>query len=265
MKVATYNVNSVNARLDNLCLWLRQTSPDAVFLQEIKCEYNNFPFFELQALGYQVHILGQRSYNGVALLTKGKSRVVCEGLPDFADDNARYLELETAICGYPWRLASIYLPNGNPPYNAPNDNEKFAYKLRFMQALNRHAANLLLLSQPVLLGGDFNVILTDADVYNPELFSQNALCRPEARRQMRALLHLGYFDCFRSLHPQDIGYTFWDYSGNALAADFGMRIDYLLANSFAADRLQSCQVDKAPRQADKPSDHTPLTAEFADD
>jgi len=262
MKIATYNVNSINARIENLIFWLQKNDFDVVLLQEIKAEYNNFPFFELQAAGYNTRILGQKSYNGVAVLSKNKSKLIHEGLPGLTDDNARYLEVEIAVDNLPWRIASLYLPNGNPPYNNPNDTGKFTYKLQWMEALYAHAQELLTLRQPVILGGDFNVILTDNDVYNPKLFSDNALAKPEVRQRLNSLLHLGFYDCFRTLHPQDNGYTFWEYAGNALNADFGMRIDYLLANSFAVDRLEFCAVDVLPRRGDKPSDHTPLTAGF---
>lgn len=262
MKIATYNVNSINARIENLTAWLQKTAPDIALLQEIKSEYNNFPFFELQAAGYNVHMLGQKSYNGVAVLSRGKSKLIREGLPGFDDENARYLEAEITVDNLPWRVASVYLPNGNPPYNNPDDDSKFLYKLQWMDALYEHAAQLLTLRQPVVLGGDFNVILTDGDVYDPKLFRGNALTRPEVRQRFNALCHLGFYDCFRCLHPDDNGYTFWDYTNNAFNADFGMRIDYLLANAFAADRLQYCEVDKLPRRDDKPSDHTVLIAGF---
>lgn len=262
MKIATYNVNSVNARLENLTAWLAKNQPDAVMLQEIKSEFNAFPFFELQTAGYDVHILWQKSYNGVAVLTKAKSKVVCEGLPDFEDENARYLEVEVVAEGQPWRLASIYLPNGNPPYNNPDDDSKWLYKLKWMEAFYRHAEDLLSLRQPIVFGGDFNVILRDDDVYNPDEFRKNALFRPEVRQRLRAFEYLGYYDAWRTQYPQKNGYTFWDYAGASLAQDLGMRIDYLWLNSYAVDKLISVEVDKKPRQSPKPSDHTVLKAVF---
>lgn len=258
MKIATFNVNSINARLDNLLEWLQAVSPDVVLLQEIKTEFNNFPFFDLQMIGYEAKIIGQKSYNGVAILSKHKIKVLQEGLPDFEDENARYLEVE--INGI--RFASIYLPNGNPPYNAPDDTSKFDYKLRWMEALYKHAQSLLKLNQPVLLGGDFNVILTDNDVYDPKLFANNALCREEVRQRLTALKYLGFYDAYRTLYPKDTGYTFWDYAGNAFNADFGMRIDYIFLSAELADRLKTCEVDKEPRRKNKPSDHTALVVEL---
>ena len=258
MKISTFNVNSVNARLDNLLNWLNKTNSDVVLLQEIKSEFNSFPFFEISAAGYDAKILGQKSYNGVAILSKHKIEITQEGLPFIEDENSRYLE--AVINGI--RFASIYLPNGNPPYNAPDDNSKFEYKLKWMEALYKHAQNLLSKNEPIVFGGDFNVILTDDDVYDPKLFANNALSREEVRQRFTALTYLGLYDSFRALHPKDIGYTFWDYAGNSFNADFGMRIDYFLLSAHLVDKLKSCEVDKSPRQAPKPSDHTALTIEL---
>lgn len=260
MKIATYNVNSINARLENLSAWLTKEQPDIVLLQEIKSEFNSFPFFDLQALGYEAKILGQKSYNGVAILSRHKIKLVAEGLPGFEDINARYLEADISVGSVDYRVASIYLPNGNPPYNNPDDNSKWLYKLKWMEAFYKHAQDLLELRRPVVLGGDFNVIMTDDDVYNPEEFRNNALFRPEVIQRLKAFGHLGYYDAFRLLHPKENGYTFWDYSGAALYNDMGMRIDYLWLNAYAADRLESVEVDKTTRVGAKPSDHTVLKA-----
>ena len=262
MKFATYNTNSINARIQNLISWLKSDQPDVVLLQEIKCLENDFPWLEIQAAGYDAQVLGQKSYNGVAVLSRRKIKTIYKGLPQFEDENARYLEVEIESDKEPIVVASLYLPNGNPPYNAPNDESKFEYKLRWMEALYARAKDLLQQGKIVLLGGDYNVILTDDDVYNPELFKNNALCREEVRQRFKAIEYLGWYDAYRALHPKDIGYTYWDYSGNALAADWGMRIDYLLVSPLLADCLEGCFVDKAPRALEKPSDHTPLIATF---
>ncbi len=262
MKIATYNLNSVNARIENLTAWLAKATPDIVLVQEIKSDYNNFPFFELRAAGYEAKILGQKSYNGVAVLSRHPIAVVHEGLPGFEDENARYLEADIVVDGTRWRTASVYLPNGNPPYNNSADQSKYVYKLNWMEAFLRHAERLQKLSCPVVLGGDFNVILTENDVYDTKPFLNDALFRPEVRQKLKTLQYGGYYDAFRTLHPKDPGYTFWDYTGNSLAADFGMRIDYLFLNAPAADKLLACNVDKTPRLAAKPSDHTALVAEF---
>lgn len=258
MIIATYNVNSINARLENLISWLKENQPDVVLLQEIKTEYNSFPFFELQAAGYEAKILGQKSYNGVAILSRHKLKVTEEGLPGFEDSHSRYLEAEVLAEGRVWRIASIYLPNGNPPYNDPDDDSKYAYKLQWMDALYKHAQNLLKLRMPVILGGDFNVILTNNDVYDPEIFKNNALFREEVKQRLNALIYSGFYDAFRVLHPEENGYTYWDYAGAALQNDLGMRIDYLFLSPDAMDHIESCEVDKTPRQGPKPSDHTVL-------
>lgn len=262
MKIAAYNVNSINARLENLLAWLFKAQPDIVLLQEIKAEHQAFPFFELRAAGYDAKILGQKSYNGVAILSRHKIRVTAEGLPGFADDNARYLEALVTVGGEDYRVAAVYAPNGNPPYNNPDDDSKFIYKLRWMEAFYNHAAVLLQKREKVILGGDYNVILTDNDVYDPELFRNNALFRPEVRSRFNALLYQGWYDAYRVLHPAAVGYTYWDYAGAAFAADLGLRIDYLLLSPDAADELKSCYVDKDPRSAEKPSDHTALVVEL---
>lgn len=260
MKIATYNVNSINSRIENLTDFLRQESPDIVLLQEIKTEFNSFPFFEFQALGYNANILGQKSYNGVAVLSRHKINIINENLPNFEDENARYLEADITVDNTNYRIASIYVPNGNPPYNDPDNTEKFNYKLHWMDAFYHHALSLLELQQPIILGGDFNVIMTPNDVYDANAFKNNALFRPEVRQRLRAFALLGYFDAFRTLHPQDIGYTFWNYAGAVLQNDLGMRIDYLWMNSLAFDKLISAEVNKKPRLSDKPSDHTVLQA-----
>lgn len=262
MKLATYNINSVNARIPNLLNWLKEAQPDVVLLQEIKCVENDFPWLEIQAAGYDAKVLGQKSYNGVAVLSRLKMKTICEGLPQFDDENARYLEVEIETEHAPIVVASLYLPNGNPPYNAPHDESKFEYKLKWMDAFYARAKDLLKQGKIVLLGGDYNVILTDDDVYNPALFKNNALCREEVRQRFKAIEYLGWYDAYRALHPKDIGYTYWDYSGNALAADWGMRIDYFMLSPKAVDALEACYVDKKPRMADKPSDHTPLVVEL---
>ncbi len=262
MKIATYNVNSINARLDNLLDWLQKENPDIVLLQEIKTEFNSFPFFELQTTGYNAKILGQKSYNGVAILSRHKIVVTEENLPNFVDEQARYLEADIKVNGVEYRVASIYLPNGNPPYNDPDDDSRYIYKLNWQTALYKRASELLELGKPVILGGDFNVILTDNDVYDPQEYKNNALFRQEVKQRLWALQYLGYYDAFRSLHATKSGYTFWDYAGGALANDLGMRIDYLFLSPMAIDMLKSCEVDKSPRLAAKPSDHTVLKAEL---
>ena len=264
MKIATLNINSVNARLNNLCAWLGKNNPDIMLLQEIKTEFNNFPFFDLQMLGYEAKILGQKSYNGVALLSRHPLEVTAENLPNFPDENARYLECLVKINSQNYTVASLYLPNGNPPSNRLTDTSKFEYKLKWMDALITHADNLLRTKKNVVLGGDFNVIMTPQDVYNPELFKGDALYRPEVQTRLRRLLRAGWCDTYRALFPHTSGYTFWDYNAGSFQNDLGLRIDYILSAPALTDRLVSCNIDRDFRALEKASDHTVLIAEFKD-
>ncbi|MBX9635467.1 MAG: exodeoxyribonuclease III [Magnetospirillum sp.] len=260
VRIASWNVNSVRARLPNVLDWLKQASPDVVLLQEIKCQDDDFPLLEIEAAGYHAAIHGQKSYNGVAILSKHPITDIVRGLPEpdtldgDPDEQARYLE--ASVAGF--RVASIYLPNGNP---APGD--KFDYKLRWMRRLIAHAKTLLSSEQPVVLAGDYNVCPTDDDVYDPANWSQDALCRPESRALFRELCHLGLIEAFRSLHPEAGRYTFWDYQAGAWPRDNGLRIDHLLLSPQAADRLIACDIDKGPRGREKASDHTPIWVELA--
>lgn len=262
MIVSTFNINSINARLPQLLDWLDRTSPDVVLLQEIKSDFNSFPFFEINMAGYDAKIVAQKSYNGVAVLSRHKIKVIHECIPNFDDQSARYLETVINVKGENIRFICAYFPNGNPPYNAPDDTSKFIYKLNFMDAFYKHAKSLLLNDEKIILGGDFNVILTADDVYNTEAFLNNALYKESVKRRLRALLYLGFYDAFRVLHPKEIGYTYWDYANKAFEQDLGLRIDYLLLSSRTTDILNKCYVDKTFRSGDKPSDHTPLTIEL---
>ena len=264
MKIATLNINSVNARLTNLTDWLVKNQPDVMLLQEIKTEFNNFPFFDIQMAGYKTEILGQKSYNGVAILSRHPMKVCTQNLPNFPDENARYLECEISVNDKPHVVASLYLPNGNPPQNNLADTSKFSYKLKWMDAFLEHADELIKQNKPVILAGDFNVIMTPHDVYNPELFIGNALFRPEVQNRLRLLSRIGYCDTYRRLYPHDNGYTFWDYTGGSFQNDFGMRIDYIFTSPYLTDRLKNCFIDKEFRRKEKASDHTILMAEFED-
>ena len=264
MQIATLNINSINARLPNLIGWLRENMPDVMLLQEIKTEFDNFPFFDLQMLGYEAKILGQKGYNGVAILSRYPLKLTAQNLPNFFDKNARYIECETNIYGKNITFASVYLPNGNPPYNNPCNNEKFIYKLNWMNAFLKHARNLIIQNKNVIFAGDFNVIMENNDVYNPELFVDNALFNPQVQAKLRFLTRIGYCDAYRQLHLNESGYTFWDYTGNALKNDLGMRIDYIFTSPYMTDCLSQCKVDKKFRFLEKSSDHTILIADFKD-
>jgi exodeoxyribonuclease-3 len=255
MRIATWNVNSVKARLPNLLDWLGRAAPDVLLLQEIKCQDEGFPLLEIQAAGYQAAVHGQKAYNGVAILSRLPLVDIRRRLPgeDGGDEQARYIE--ATIAGI--RVASLYLPNGNPAPGA-----KFDYKLAWMRRLLDHAGGLLAGGMPVVLGGDYNICPADADVYDPASWQADALCRPEGRALFRRLLHAGYTEAWRALHPDERAFTFWDYQAGAWPRDLGLRIDHLLLSPQAAERLRTAEIDKAPRGRDKASDHTPIWVEL---
>jgi exodeoxyribonuclease-3 len=257
LTIATWNVNSIRVRMPRLTEWLAEASPDIALLQEIKVAEDAFPREPLEELGYNLAICGQKTYNGVAILSKRPIEDVTTRLPgDDGDDHARYIEAFTAGV----RVASLYVPNGNP---WPSD--KFDYKLAWLDRLYDHAARLLKLDETFVLGGDYNVCPTDDDVYDPAGWVNDALCRIESRSRFRALLNLGLVDAFRALHVEPHAYSFWDYTGGAWQKGFGLRIDHLLLSPQATDRLVSSGIDRKPRGRDKPSDHTPVVCRLADE
>jgi exodeoxyribonuclease-3 len=256
MKIATFNVNSVKARLPRVLEWLDEAKPDVALLQETKSEDGSFPLLEISGAGYQAALHGQKTYNGVAILSRHPIEDVRRGLPgDDADAQARYIE--ATVKGV--RVASIYLPNGNP-----SDSEKFPYKLGWMERLRTHVRRTLLPTEmPLALGGDYNCCPTDKDVYDPKAWADDALCRPETRAQFRALVNLGLTEAWRSLH-NEIAYSFWDYQGGAWQRDLGLRIDHFLLSPQAADSLVACEIDRKPRGKEKASDHTPVWVELSE-
>ncbi|MBI3444009.1 MAG: exodeoxyribonuclease III [Magnetospirillum sp.] len=240
--------------MSNLVQWLESFAPDVVLLQETKCQDADFPRFEIEAAGYGTAIHGQKSYNGVAILSRHPMVDISCRLPgDDSDEQARYIE--ATIEG--WRMASLYLPNGNP---APGD--KYDYKLAWMRRLKAHAETLLRAETPFLLGGDYNICPTDDDVYDPPNWQMDALCRPDSRAAFRAIVNLGLMEAFRALHKETGRYSFWDYQAGAWQRDEGLRIDHFLLSPQAADRLVACDIDKSPRGKDKASDHTPVWIEL---
>ncbi len=257
MKIATYNVNSINARLPNLLRWLGETSPDVVCLQELKAPQDKFPEGAIRDAGYGVVWHGQKSWNGVAILARGADPVeVGRALPGDPDDlHSRYLEAHV----HGLLVGCLYLPNGNP---APGP--KFDYKLRWLDRLLAHAAALVSRDSPVILAGDYNIIPTEKDVYKPERWVDDALFRVEVREAFARLTRQGWVDAVRSLHPDAQIYTFWDYFRNAFGRDAGLRIDHLLLNPAAAPRLVSAGVDRNVRGWEKASDHAPTWVELRD-
>ncbi len=253
MRIATWNVNSINARLETVLAWFREAQPDVACLQEIKCVDEKFPREAFEGLGYNVETFGQKSYNGVALLSRTPLEDVRQGLPgEDGDEHARYIE--AVVSGpSPLRVASIYLPNGNPIAT-----DKFAYKLRWMERLRAHAAELLKLEEPLALAGDYNCIPEPADCHDPAAWADDALFQPETRAAWRALQWLGLTEAQTAVSPTPHAYTFWDYQAGAWQRNHGIRIDHVFLSPQAADRLQACEVHKAARAMEKPSDHVPV-------
>lgn len=255
MRIACWNVNSISVRLPLLLQWLRDTHPDVVLLQEIKTIAENFPGSEIEAEGYNFIVWGQKSFNGVAILSRERITIEHASLSgDSSDQQARYIEALIEPKGRtPIRVASIYLPNGNPI-----ESEKFPYKLAWMDRLQRHVEKLLAYEEPLVLGGDYNLAPTDRDVYDPEAWQLDALCHPLAREKFRKLCYLGLTDAYRAIHPLTESYSYWDYKGNRFDRNEGLRIDHLLLSPEAADRLLDAGIDLTPRAWERPSDHTPV-------
>lgn len=255
MKIATYNVNGVNGRLPVLLRWLEQAQPDIVCLQELKAPDERFPADAIQDAGYDSIWHGQKSWNGVAILSRvGEIHETRRGLPGEPEDTqSRYLE--AAVNGL--LVSALYLPNGNP-----RPGPKFDYKLRWFERLIDHAQGLLDSGLPVILAGDFNVMPTERDVYKPERWLDDALFAPEVRAAYARLVKQGWTDALRHLHPGEVIYTFWDYFRNAYARNAGLRIDHLLLSPDLAKRLKAAQVDSFVRGWEKTSDHAPVWVEL---
>ena len=257
MRLATWNVNSVNARLETVLAWFEAASPDVAVLQEIKCIDEKFPTEAFERLGYNVAVHGQKTYNGVAMLSKTPMEDIRRGLPgDETDEQARYIE--AVVSGpRPVRVIGIYLPNGNPI-----GTEKFAYKLAWMDRLNRHVRELLPLEEPMVIAGDYNVIPFEQDVEKPQDWLGDALFQPESRAAYRALQNLGLTDAYMAADGAPGGYTFWDYQAGAWQRNNGIRIDHALLSPQAADRLVRVDIHRNVRGGEKPSDHVPVVVEL---
>lgn len=257
MKIATYNVNGINGRLPVLLRWLSERQPDVVVLQELKAQQHNFPEAAIRDLGYDAIWHGQKSWNGVAILSRvGKIRETRRGLPGDPDTTqSRYIE--AAVSGI--LIGGLYLPNGNP-----RPGPKFEYKLQWFDKLIEHAAGLLESGLPVILAGDFNVMPTERDVYKPERWLNDALFASEVREAFFRLTGQGWIDTLRAIHPNEIVYTFWDYFRDAYGRNAGLRLDHLLLSPTLADRLVDAQVDREVRGWEKTSDHAPVWIELAD-
>jgi exodeoxyribonuclease-3 len=253
MRIATWNVNSVRQRMDSLQAWLKERQPDIVCLQEIKCTDDAFPREPLEALGYNVAVHGQKTWNGVALLSKLPFDEVAPGLiGDEADVQARFLEALVSTKNGSLRVISLYLPNGN------GGQDKYAYKLKWMDRLIRFSDERLKLEEPMLLAGDYNVIPTPQDARRPEVWVNDALFLPPTRERFRALTNLGLTDAIRAVSDDPGLYSFWDYQAGAFQKDDGIRIDHVMLSPQAADRLRDAGIDRHVRGWEKPSDHVPV-------
>ena len=266
LRIASWNINGVKARLPVLLDWLKQAEPDIVALQEIKSVDEQFPRLEIEALGYHVETHGQKGFNGVALLSRSSPLEVMRGLPQVdgspcpqdEDPQARYIEGVYGFGSGIVRVGGLYLPNGNPV-----DSEKFPYKLSWMQRLNAHAARCIALEEPFVLLGDYNIIPQGMDCHDPAVWSGDALFRPESREQFHHLLNLGLVDAVRATTSEASVYTFWDYQAGAWQKNNGIRIDHALLSPEAADRMTACSIDSHVRAWEKPSDHVPVIVELA--
>ncbi|KQR67913.1 exodeoxyribonuclease III [Rhizobium sp. Leaf341] len=258
MKIATWNINGVRARIDALLAWLQESRPDIACLQEIKTVDEGFPRAEIEALGYHVFTHGQKGFNGVALLSRIKPDEVTNGLAgDDEDLQSRFIEGVFSVTGGVIRVCSLYLPNGNPP-----ETEKYTYKLAWMERLQAFAAARLMLEEPLILAGDFNVIPEPHDCWDPGVWQNDALFLPRTRAAFRRLEQLGLTDAVRATTDAASHYSFWDYQAGAWPKNHGIRIDHLMLSPEATDLLISTNIEKHVRAWEKPSDHVPVIAHF---
>jgi len=257
MKVASFNINGIKARLPALLDWLKEAEPDVVLLQEIKSVDENFPSEPIEDLGYTVETHGQKSFNGVAILSKLPLEDITRGLPgDDSDEQARWIEA-TVMGEQAVRVCGLYLPNGNPV-----PGPKYDYKLAWMERLFERAQQLMTMEEPALMAGDYNIIPQPEDAKRPDAWREDALFRPESRAAYRKILNLGFTEALRSRNIAPETYTFWDYQAGAWNKNDGIRIDHFLLTPQCADLLVDCQIDKDIRDREKPSDHVPIWVEL---
>ena len=258
MKIATFNINGVKARIDTLTAWLQDSAPDVAVLQEIKSVDEGFPRQAIEDLGYNVETHGQKGFNGVAILSKLPLEDVTRGLPgDDTDEQARYIEA-TVVGDQAVRICGLYLPNGNP---APGP--KYDYKLAWMERLYARAQDLMQREEPALMCGDYNIIPQPEDAANPKVWTDDALFRPQSRAAFRKIVNLGFTEAFRARHTGPNHYSFWDYQAGAWNRNDGIRIDHFLLTPQCADLLNDCWIESAVRDGDKPSDHVPVWVDLA--
>ncbi len=263
VKIVTWNVNSIKARLHAVPDWIREHKPDILLLQELKCLEENFPYEVFEDLGFNIAIKGQKSYNGVAILSKFPLDDVIKELPllndnDEADEQARYIEALAYIDDKVLRVASVYVPNGTEV-----DSDRFHYKLNFFDRMTQHSQQLQSDDTPFIIGGDYNVAPEDVDVYNPASLKGSICFHPKEQEKYRALIYSGLTELYRAHHPESQQFTWWDYRGGGYKSGKGMRIDFLLASPDCADKSLTCDVEETARSGEKASDHAPVWCEIA--
>ncbi|MCH2037930.1 MAG: exodeoxyribonuclease III [Rickettsiales bacterium] len=259
ISIVTWNVNSIKSRLNLFQDFVEQESPDVLLLQEIKCTNDNFPYLEIEQMGYNIAVHGQKTYNGVAIISKFPIEDVVCGLPTFDDDEqARYIEGVIVAGSEAVRVASVYVPNGKSP-----DSDKFQYKMDFFDRLRSHTAELLDLEEKLVVGGDYNVAPEPMDVYDPKSLANSICFHPDEQAKLRTILNQGFLDAFRALHQKKQQFSWWDYRGGSYQHDKGMRIDHLLLSPQAADELHECSILSHTRGWEKPSDHAPVQCRIA--
>ena len=253
MKISTWNVNSIRARIDNLKLYLKNSSPDILVLQEIKTEDQNYPYNDLKQLGYQSYVNGQKSYNGVSILSKKKLVEISNILPGDKIKQARIISANVKNKKNTFSLINIYVPNGNPV-----DTEKYFYKIKWLDLLIKYLGKKIKNRESILLCGDFNIIPEEIDVYSPEKFTDDALFRLEIRKKYREIINLGFTDIYRAFNKKLVSYTYWDYMRGAWQKNNGLRIDLMLASNNLIDEIKNIEIKKNIRSQTKPSDHVPV-------
>ena len=259
MKISTWNVNSINARIDHLIKFIKSNQSDIYLLQELKSVEENFPKTEIKNLGYHCYVNGQKAWNGVAILSKKELPIINTKIPNYLDENARFLETEIILSKIKQKikLMCIYLPNGNPI-----ETNKFDYKIEWMKKFNDYIIKLKKNMIPIIIGGDFNVIPNDEDVYSPENYKNDACAHPLTRQQFRILLNSGFIDTVKFFIDGNTNWTFWGYRGGGWQKGNGLRIDHFLTTADITDLIKKVEVNREPRGWEKASDHTPVTIEF---
>ena len=258
MIISSWNVNSVRARIENIKDYIKKFSPNIIMMQEIKTEDVNFPYDEFKTLEYESHVFGQKSYNGVAIISKNKLQNIRTDLIKDKLKQSRIISAEIIHKKKNIQIINIYTPNGNPV-----DTEKYTYKTNWLDNLIKQLKTLSKKNENIILGGDFNIIPSAEDVYNPKNFEDDALFRLEIRKKLREIINIGFHDAYRHIHHDKEGYTFWDYMRGAWQKNNGMRIDHFLVSNSLLNIIKDVKINKYPRGKEKPSDHTPIEIELA--